>query len=125
MATSSSSSSPPPLSKAVIFSTSGIGGCLGWCIVHPANTLAVRSNLASMQGKTFSFKGMIAESGWMSLYDGLAAGLWRQLFYASTRFGLFETFRDKLHEYRGKTDFASRYVSYVQILCVVASTITC
>ena len=63
-----------------------------------------------MQGKTFSFKGMIAESGWMSLYDGLSAGLWRQLFYASTRFGLFETFRDKLHEYRGKTDFASRYV---------------
>jgi len=46
----------------------------------------------------------------MSLYDGLAAGLWRQLFYASSRFGLFETFRDKLHEIRGKTDFASRVV---------------
>ena len=61
-----------------------------------------------MQGKTFNLKAMVDELGWMSLYDGIAAGLWRQLFYASTRFGLFETFRDKLHEYRGKTDFASR-----------------
>jgi len=102
--------SPPPLSKPVIFASSGIGGCLGWSIVHPANTLAVRWNLSSMQGKAFSFKGMIQESGWMSLYDGLAAGIWRQVFYATTRFGLFETFRDKLHEIRGKTDFASRVV---------------
>ena len=44
----------------------------------------------------------------MSVYDGLSAGLLRQVFYASSRFGLFETFRDRLHEYRGKTDFASR-----------------
>jgi len=46
--------------------------------------------------------------GWMSLYDGIAAGVLRQVFYASTRFGLFETFRDKLHEIRGKTDFSAR-----------------
>ena len=26
------------LSKSVIFATSGIGGILGWVIVHPANT---------------------------------------------------------------------------------------
>lgn len=44
----------------------------------------------------------------MSLYDGLGAGIWRQVFYATTRFGLFETLRDKLHEIRGTTDFASR-----------------
>lgn len=61
-----------------------------------------------MQGKAFSFKGMVQESGLMSLYDGLGAGIWRQVFYATSRFGLFETFRDKLHEIRGTTDFASR-----------------
>lgn len=111
LATSSSSTpTPPPLSKAAIFSTSGLGGCLGWIIVHPANTLAVRWNLASMSGKPFNFSKMIAESGYASLYDGLGAGIWRQVFYASSRFGLFETFRDKLHEVRGKTDFASRVV---------------
>ena len=38
------------LPKSVVFGTSGLGGCLGWMIVHPANTLAVRWNLASMQG---------------------------------------------------------------------------
>ena len=38
----------------------------------------------------------------------LAAGVWRQVFYATSRFGLFETCRDKLHEIRGKTDFAGR-----------------
>lgn len=68
----------------------------------------MRWNLASMQGKAFSFGGMVKESGLMSLYDGLGAGIWRQVFYATSRFGLFETFRDKLHEIRGHTDFASR-----------------
>lgn len=66
--------------------------------------------MASMQGKKFSFNAMVKESGMMSLYDGLSAGLGRQAVYASARFGLFETFRDKLHAIRGKTDFASRYV---------------
>ena len=51
---------------------------------------------------------MIADHGLLSVYDGLSAGVMRQVFYASSRFGLFETFRDRLHEYRGKTDFASR-----------------
>jgi solute carrier family 25 oxoglutarate transporter 11 len=61
-----------------------------------------------MGGKKFNFKAMVAEHGIMSLYDGLTAGVLRQVFYATSRFGLFETFRDMLHEYRGKTDFASR-----------------
>ena len=124
------SSSPPTavepktLSKSVIFATSGLGGCLGWAIVHPANTLAVRMNLASMQGKKFNLKTMVAESGWMSLYDGLSAGVMRQVFYASSRFGLFETFRDALHEYRGKTDFASR-VGVGAITGGIAAYISC
>ncbi len=69
---------------------------------------SVRMNLASMQGKHFSVANAIKDNGVMSLYDGLAAGIWRQVFYASSRFGLFETCRDKLHEIRGKTDFAGR-----------------
>mmetsp|Transcript_19506 Transcript_19506/g.30099 ORF Transcript_19506/g.30099 Transcript_19506/m.30099 type:complete len:317 (-) Transcript_19506:1896-2846(-) len=120
----SSPSPPPPLSKSLIFATSGLGGMMGWCVVHPFNTLAVRSNLASMQGKTFSLKGMIAEHGVMSVYDGLSAGVIRQIFYASSRFGLFETFRDKLHEYRGKTDFASR-VAVGAVTGGIAAYISC
>jgi solute carrier family 25 oxoglutarate transporter 11 len=85
-----------------------MGGCLGWCLVHPFNTVAVRANLASASGKTFSLTKMGAELGWMSVYDGLSAGIARQVFYATSRFGLFESFRDMLHDYRGKTDFAAR-----------------
>jgi solute carrier family 25 oxoglutarate transporter 11 len=106
----STQSSSPALPKPVVFATSGLGGMMGWAIVHPANTTAVRMNLASMQGTKFSFMAMIRENGAMSLYDGLAAGVWRQVFYATSRFGLFETCRDILHDIRGKTDFAGRVV---------------
>lgn len=109
-ATSPSGNDAPQLSKPIIFGTSGLGGMAGWAIVHPFNTVAVRQNLSSMQGKTFNFNSMIKQNGWASLYDGISAGILRQVFYATTRFGLFETFRDKAHEIRGKTDFASRVV---------------
>ncbi|KAL3798392.1 hypothetical protein HJC23_005045 [Cyclotella cryptica] len=98
------------LPKSVIFATSGLGGMIGWCIVHPFNTAAVRMNLASMQGKQTSIMGIVREQGFMSLYDGLTAGVGRQVFYASSRLGLFDTCRDMLHDYRGKTDFAGRVV---------------
>ena len=105
-ATSPASSKAIP--SSVVFATSGMGGMLGWALVHPFNTVAVRSNLASASGQTFSLREMLAKQGWMSVYDGLSAGMMRQVFYATSRLGLFETFRDILHEYRGKTDFASR-----------------
>lgn len=99
---------PKKNSAAVVFGTAGAGGIAAWMVVHPFNTLAVRMNLASSQGYQFNFGKMIQESGWKGLYDGIGAGIGRQLIYATSRFGLFETFRDKLHEIRGKTDFASR-----------------
>mmetsp|Transcript_10550 Transcript_10550/g.15825 ORF Transcript_10550/g.15825 Transcript_10550/m.15825 type:complete len:297 (-) Transcript_10550:211-1101(-) len=102
------SSSQKKLPKPVVFGTAGAGGVMAWMVVHPFNTLAVRMNLASSQGYQFSLGAMVKESGWGSLYDGIGAGIGRQLIYATARFGLFETFRDALHEYRGKTDFASR-----------------
>jgi len=109
MMLASSAAAAPALPKSVVFATSGLGGCLGWMIVHPANTLAIRMNLASMRGETFSMTELMKKPNWIGgLYDGLSAGIWRQVFYATTRFGLFETFRDMLHQYRGKTDFASR-----------------
>lgn len=119
------------LPKSVIFATAGIGGCLGWTVVHPFNTVAIRSNLASASGTKFSLKNTLKTDGFRSLYEGLSAGLARQVFYATSRFGLFETFRDLLHEIRGKTDFASRigvgavtggiaaYISCPMEVCVI------
>jgi solute carrier family 25 (mitochondrial oxoglutarate transporter), member 11 len=111
MLATSTSSSNKPLSTGMVFLTSGLGGCAGWVLVHPANTLSVRMSLANMSGNKFSFAKMIREQGgYRGLYDGLSAGVLRQVFYATSRFGLFETFRDMAHEYRGKTDAAARVV---------------
>ncbi|KAL7566673.1 hypothetical protein ACA910_017738 [Epithemia clementina (nom. ined.)] len=102
-------STEAPLPKSVVFATAGMGGVTGWVFIHPASTLAVRMNLASMQGKKFSFQQMSQQPNWiLSLYDGLYAGMLRQVFYATSRYGLFEAFRDYLHQFRGKTDVPAR-----------------
>jgi len=53
---------------------------------------------------------LISKEGVSSLYAGISAGCLRQVFYATSRYGLFETFRDTLAKYR-KTDFAQRFVT--------------
>ena len=121
----------PKTGKGIVFLTSGLGGMAGWVVVHPANTIAVRMSLNPPNTK-FSLSQMLQKSGGvMGLYDGLSAGVLRQVFYATSRLGLFETFRDILHDYRGKTDFASRvgigavtggmaaYISCPMEVCVV------
>eukprot|EP00439_Symbiodinium_sp_Y106_P087401 s397_g49.t2 len=102
-----------PLPGWVAFSTSGVGGIFGWIFIHPVNTLAIRMNLASMQNPgaklnlvTFAMD-TVKKSGFASLYNGLGAGIWRQVFYASSRYGLFQVFRDTLTQYR-EMDFAAR-----------------
>jgi solute carrier family 25 oxoglutarate transporter 11 len=82
------------------------------------NTLAIRSNLASLNvpagQPSPSFVSVASDAikadGFGSLYKGLGAGLWRQLFYATSRLGLFEVYRDWLSKYR-ETDFFSRLIT--------------
>jgi len=99
-------SSSKPIPGYVAFTTSGVGGIFGWIFIHPVNTLGIRMNLASLQnpGKQlgfFSFASkQLSEGGLMSLYSGLGAGIWRQIFYASSRYGLFQVFRDTLAQYQ-------------------------
>jgi len=104
----------------VAFTTSGLGGIFGWVIVHPLNTIGVRMNLAGAPGVAarvgfFSFTAAtVRENGLRTLYNGLGAGIWRQVFYASSRYGLFQVFRDALACSR-EVDFASR------LLCATAA----
>jgi solute carrier family 25 (mitochondrial oxoglutarate transporter), member 11 len=101
------------VSRTVSFASSGLGGVIAWVIIHPANTVGVRMNLqrfsAGVPETNFIrySKAFIAKEGVAGLYDGLSAGITRQLFYATSRMGLFELFRDKLATVR-KTDFLSR-----------------
>ena len=76
---SASAAVPAPLSKTVVFTTSGLGGIFGWVIVHPFNTIAVRMNLASMAGNPPSSFGsftssVISKEGFASLYAGKELG---------------------------------------------------
>jgi solute carrier family 25 (mitochondrial oxoglutarate transporter), member 11 len=124
MASASAPSASGPASKRPItplinFSTAGLGGLIGWCCVHPFNTLSIRMNLATASGGSnvplsfFQYSTqVIQKDGPLSLYTGLGAGLLRQLFYATARFGFFEVFRDELAKYR-ETDFISRMIAGV------------
>jgi solute carrier family 25 oxoglutarate transporter 11 len=71
-------------------------------------------NLRGTQSISFFsyLKEVSQERGFLSLYKGLEAGLVRQIFYATSRFGLFEVIRDKVSQYR-EVDFASRLFSGV------------
>jgi solute carrier family 25 oxoglutarate transporter 11 len=90
-------------STLINFGTAGLAGVLAWIVIHPANTLAIRMNLATMKGDgsakapptsfiKFS-KQVIGQEGIATLYRGLSAGITRQIFYATSRFGLFEVCR--------------------------------
>mmetsp|Transcript_32508 Transcript_32508/g.44634 ORF Transcript_32508/g.44634 Transcript_32508/m.44634 type:complete len:303 (-) Transcript_32508:47-955(-) len=109
-------SSSTELPKPVIFATAGLAGVGGWIIVHPFNTLGVRMNLISQSAgasgaKQLSFvpftRHLIAEEGFHTLYRGLSAGVTRQVFYATSRFGLYEVIRDFVAQHR-KIDIWSR-----------------
>lgn len=98
------------------FTTAGLGGIFAWIIVHPFNTAAIQMNLNAASGKlqNQSFASYLSttvkERGILSLYKGLSAGILRQTFYATSRFGLFEVIRDFVAKYR-ETDLLSRLLS--------------
>ena len=105
---------PAPLSKGATFGTAGLGGVIAWTAIHPFNTLAVRMSLST--GEKMSLSGyavdMVKKEGVGSLYKGLGAGVVRQIFYATSRFGLFEVFRDQIAAQRGgEVDFFTRLVA--------------
>lgn len=57
----------------------------------------VRIQLAPGSAHAMSVAGnIIREEGFMSLYNGLSAGILRQAVYTTARLGLFSTFLDRL-----------------------------
>eukprot|EP01063_Lacrimia_lanifica_P020718 TRINITY_DN28010_c0_g1_i1.p1 TRINITY_DN28010_c0_g1~~TRINITY_DN28010_c0_g1_i1.p1 ORF type:complete len:327 (+),score=125.33 TRINITY_DN28010_c0_g1_i1:46-981(+) len=109
---------PPKLSPAVSFGTAGSGGVLAWVLVHPFNTLAVRMSLAGKGGggdvSLVQFtRRVVKAEGFGALYKGLSAGVARQIFYSTSRFGLYEMYRDWIQNARGTkdVDFLTRLVA--------------
>ena len=81
------------------FLLGGISGSTATLAIQPIDMVKVRIQLLSEQGlKNLSpfkiAKDIIAKDGFLSLYRGLDSAIVRQLFYGTTRLGLFYSFLD-------------------------------
>eukprot|EP00599_Poterioochromonas_sp_BG-1_P007435 CAMPEP_0173133862 /NCGR_PEP_ID=MMETSP1105-20130129/961_1 /TAXON_ID=2985 /ORGANISM="Ochromonas sp., Strain BG-1" /LENGTH=276 /DNA_ID=CAMNT_0014045575 /DNA_START=95 /DNA_END=922 /DNA_ORIENTATION=+ len=109
----------------VNFVTSGLGGIIGWTVVHPLNTLSIRMNLIiaqnaglqPIQQQRLSFvrfsTDIIKNESVGALYRGLTAGWLRQVFFATSIYGFYEIFRDQLAKFSDDLGYAARAVAGV------------
>ncbi|XP_053186967.1 mitochondrial brown fat uncoupling protein 1 [Scomber japonicus] len=94
---------PPPL--GVKMASAGAAACIADIVTFPLDTAKVRLQIQGEQkvdaAKNIRYRGvfgtistMIRTEGPRSLYNGLVAGLQRQLCFASIRIGLYDNVRD-------------------------------
>ncbi len=86
-------------STVLNFALGGISGSTATLFVQPIDMIKVRIQLLSEQGvKNLNplkiGKEMVAKDGFLYLYKGLDSAIVRQLFYGTTRLGLFYSFLD-------------------------------
>ena len=118
-------STPPAVPGYVNFITAGLGGIIGWTVVHPLNTLSIRMNLIIAQNaglqpnqqERLSFvrfsTDIIKNESVGALYRGLTAGWLRQVFFATSIYGFYEIFRDQLAKFSDDLGYAARAVAGV------------
>lgn len=80
------------------------GGCasaLAACVTHPLDLLKVHLQTAKST-KEFNLMQrtvkIIQVQGYLALYNGLTASLFRQMTYSTTRFGLYEILKQSVDE---------------------------
>lgn len=84
---------------ALNFALGGISGSFATLCIQPLDMIKVRIQLLSEQGhKNISpitvGKDIIKQHGFLYLYKGLDSAILRQIFYGTTRLGLFYSFLD-------------------------------
>ncbi|KNH06676.1 hypothetical protein XU18_2504 [Perkinsela sp. CCAP 1560/4] len=82
------------------FPVATLGGAIAWTVVHPMDMVKVRMQMR-MEAKVdaglmTSFRSIIAERGILGIYDGLSAGISRQMVYTTCRLGCYDMFRDAI-----------------------------
>ncbi|KAK5083442.1 hypothetical protein LTR05_005944 [Lithohypha guttulata] len=95
----------PWFQKCRPFVVGGCSGMISTCIIQPLDLLKVRLQLFG-EGSSGGPKPtpvalartIVAQDGVVGLYNGLSAGLLRQLVYGTARLGLFFTFEDTLKQ---------------------------
>lgn len=77
-------------------------GMVATICIQPIDTVKVRMQLIDQAAVRTSpwrvAKGMVTDGGFVNLYQGLSAGLVRQLVYGTMRLGLFTTFEQQLEK---------------------------
>lgn len=86
-------------SMALNFVLGGASGCVATLCIQPLDMVKVRIQILSEAGhKNLSLIGVakeiIKKEGFLYMYRGLDSALMRQVFYGTTRLGLFYTFMD-------------------------------
>merc|ERR1712086_494005 len=74
------------------FAVGGTSGCMATCLIQPLDMVKVRSQLGGVGTNPVAVAGkIIASDGVGALYKGLSAGILRQVFYGTSRLGIFRT----------------------------------
>lgn len=88
------------LNACAPFAVGCCSGMVATVCVQPIDTVKVRMQLTDQSnGKASQWsviRGIVAKQGVLSLYEGLSAGLLRQLVYGTLRLGFFSTFDQHL-----------------------------
>jgi len=83
------------------FILGGIAGCGATLCVHPLDVIRVQIQIDSGKASIGSVtKHILAEKGPTGLYAGLTAGVFRQLTYGLTRFGVYQVLEDNAKKTR-------------------------
>ncbi|VDN13793.1 unnamed protein product [Dibothriocephalus latus] len=76
----------------------GVASAMAAAVTHPLDLIKV--HLQTQQKKEFGMITMgirvFKNDGFFALYNGLSASILRQLTYSMTRFGIYETYKNKL-----------------------------
>lgn len=93
----------PLFKRCQPFLVGGTAGCLAILCIQPVDIVKVRLQLygegtrGSIRPSAFSVaKDIVAKGGFLDLYDGLSAGLLRQVVYGTSRLGFFFSFESAL-----------------------------
>lgn len=90
------------LQAGIPFAVACFSGMIATVCIQPIDTLKVRMQLTDQSHGTKSTlslaQSIVGKDGLGSLYQGLSAGLLRQLVYGTLRLGLFTTFEQCLEE---------------------------
>mmetsp|Transcript_2216 Transcript_2216/g.2580 ORF Transcript_2216/g.2580 Transcript_2216/m.2580 type:complete len:293 (-) Transcript_2216:134-1012(-) len=77
------------------FAIGGTAGSMATCCVQPIDMIMKRSQMTGQNNMFKVGRNIFAEEGALYFYNGLSAGLCRQLTYGLTRLGLFGTLQKR------------------------------